>query len=72
MWTRGRDKDQPGAFAFELWEGRTLIERRGGFATAQEADRAAEMAQRRLTFPPMPDDEALSLEELRAALSDLA
>jgi len=64
MWTRGKDKQIPGKFAYELFDGNTMIERVGGFATAQDADRAAETAQRRALFPvtecEMTDDELLA------------
>jgi hypothetical protein len=74
MWTRGRDKDQAGKFAYELYSAdNVLIERVGGFATHTEADRAAEVAQRRVLFPvadaPLTLDEILmSDDELLAAL----
>lgn len=73
MWTRGPDKEQPGKFAYELWNERDMVERVGGFDTAQEADRAAEAAQRRQLFPQssdaLPDDIAnMSNEELLAEL----
>jgi len=69
MWSRGKDAENPGKFAFELWDGFDLIKRVGGFDTAQEADRAAEAAQRAHLFPqaeePLPDDIAnMSIEEL--------
>ena len=46
MWTRGKDENNPGKFAYELWDGNKLIERVGNFNTAQEADRCAERVQR--------------------------
>lgn len=75
MWTRGKDKAQPGKFAFELWDGDSLVTSIGGFATAQEADRAAESAQRSLLSllyaPPLDEaDLALSDAEILAALKD--
>ena len=64
MWTRGKDKQIPGKFEYELFDGNKMIERVGGFATAQAADRAAEIAQRRVLFPAtdceMTDDELLA------------
>jgi hypothetical protein len=73
VWVRGKDAEQPGKFAFELYEGRELVQRVGGFANAQDADRAAEKAQRALIFPPefreIPDDiAAMSNAELLAEL----
>lgn len=72
MWTRGKDKEQPGKFAFELFDAAgTLIERQGGFATHTEADRAAERAQRCALFPKIiPLDGSLYLtdEEILAEL----
>ncbi len=47
MWTRGKDKNAPGKFAYELFTNGALTERVGGFDTAQAADRAAEVAQRK-------------------------
>lgn len=29
MWTRGPDKELPGKFAYELWDGNTMVERYG-------------------------------------------
>lgn len=48
MWTRGKDENHPGKFAYELWNESKKVERVGKFDTAQEADRAAEIANRRL------------------------
>lgn len=56
MWTRGKDKEQPGKFAFELFDMEGApVQRVGGFNTAQEADRAAERAQRNLLLYGAPD-----------------
>lgn len=56
MWTRGRDDEQPGRFAYELFDmDGSLIERVGGFATHTECERAAERAQRRAIFPVEAD-----------------
>lgn len=66
-WTRGRDREHPGKFAYELWDDDGMVEHVGGFETAQEADRAAEAAQRILLFgmPPEIDEyEAMTDEEL--------
>ena len=61
-WTRGKDAESPGKFAYELWEGFSVVERLGGFDTWQECDRAAEQAQRRLIFgAPGLSDAAESL-----------
>lgn len=47
MWTRGKDVEKPGRFAYELFDScGAPVHRVGGFDTAQEADRAAERAQR--------------------------
>lgn len=68
MWTRGKDKEQPGKFAYELFAADgALIERVGGFDTHTAADRAAEAAQRRVLFPPVTG-ETMSDDELLAAL----
>lgn len=68
MWIRTKDKEQPGKFRFELWSGSDLVSSVGGFATAKEADRAAERAQRALLFPPAPELEHLTDEQLLAEL----
>ena len=72
-WTRGKDPASPGQFNYELWDGFRMVERKGGFATAQDADRAAERAQRRLLFgaPISQDHSDLSLsdDELLAELA---
>lgn len=71
MWTSGKDKEQPGKFAYELWDGFELVQRVGGFDTPGEADRAAEDAQRRFLFPPATDEFShLTNEELLAELLD--
>lgn len=68
-WTRGKDAEQPGKFAYELFDGFETVERVGGFDTPADADRAAEAAQRRHLFPAAPasiDD--ISDDELAKAL----
>lgn len=67
MWTRGPDKEQPGAFAYELYDGFNLVKRVGGFATHTEADRAAEHAQR-LHLMPAP---AMTLDEVFRELDEI-
>ena len=47
-WSRGKDKVNPGKFAYTLSCGFTELETVGGFDTAQDADRAAELAERKL------------------------
>lgn len=60
MWTRGRDKNEAGKFAYTLYgvAGET-IETVGGFETHTAADRAAEVAQRRVLFPIADQADAL-------------
>lgn len=71
MWTRGKDRQHLGKFAFELFDGAgALVERRGGFDTAQEADRAAERAQRAL-LAPAPTMTDSDWQEIDALLSEL-
>lgn len=50
-WSRGKDAENLGKFAYECldWNG-NLYRREGGFASAQEADRAAETAEREMTL----------------------
>ncbi len=67
MTTRGKDKRNPGRFEYCLYDGFTLVERVGGFATAQLADRAAEVAQRQQLFPSN-NEPSMSDDELLAAL----
>jgi hypothetical protein len=64
MWTRGKDKANQGKFQIEVFAADgSLVLRQGGFDTAGEADRAAEIAQREVLFPAadveMTDDELL-------------
>ena len=71
MWTREKDPKNPGAFAYTLYDGNNFrVHQVGGFATAQEADRAAERAQRELLFPASitPDDCDMTDDDLLAAL----
>ena len=70
MWTRGPDKELPGRFAYELWDGNTMVDRVGGFGTHTEADRAAEQAQRGLLFRPAPGEPVMTIEEILAELSE--
>ncbi len=67
MWTRSKDKTAEGKFEYALYDNSTLIERVGGFNTAQEADRAGELAQRRALFPA-PVECDMTDEELLAEL----
>lgn len=72
MWTRGKDKNEAGKFAIEVFnDDGKMVYARGGFATAAEADRAAELEQRNVLFGYAPgfnlnmsDDDLL--EELLA------
>lgn len=49
MWTRSKDKTDPGKFAYSLYTDSGIhVETVGGFATHTEAERAAEAAQRGL------------------------
>ena len=68
MWTRSKDKAEAGKFAIEVFndEG-VLVYAKGGFETAAEADRAAEVEQRNVLFGYAPgfnwdmsDDELLA------------
>lgn len=70
--SRGRDKAQPGKFAFECWDwSGNLFRAQGGFATAQEADRAAEAAEREMTMLAMGGGSPqISLDDAIAQLSD--
>lgn len=69
-WTRSKDTESPGKFCYEIFDGFQTVERRGGFDTAQEADRAAEIAQRRWLFgAPEPEPDAMTVDEIFAALS---
>lgn len=70
MWTRGPDKEIPGKFAYELWDGSALVECVGGFDTHTEADRAAEQAQRGLLFRPVAGEPEMTVEEILAGLSE--
>lgn len=64
MWERSRNKKN-GTFSFTVWDERgCVVATRAGFKTYQEADLAAEHAQREYLFPSenlheMTDDEIL-------------
>jgi len=73
MHIRTKDQTNPGKFAFEcIGYNGDLFRAEGGFATAQEADRAAEAAERAMMtmhgmglpdtteLPDMSDDELLA------------
>lgn len=69
MWTRGKDKKELGKFEPSIYEGRNLVKTMGGFNTTQEADRAAESAQREPIFTPKSKlDQEMSDEEMLAEL----
>lgn len=75
MWTRGKDENNAGKFAYEVWNERELVERVGNFDTAQEADRAAEIANRRFVSCLMTGEafdgvftDNMSLDEILAEL----
>lgn len=77
MWTRGKDENHEGKFAYEIWNERELVERVGKFDTAQEADRAAEIANRRFVSCLMSGEpfdgvftDNLSLDEIFAELEE--
>jgi len=67
MHIRTKDQTNPGKFAIKCidWNG-NVFRAQGGFATAQEADRAAEAAERAMMtmhgveLPDMSDDEILA------------
>lgn len=49
--TRGKDHSAPGKFAYQCYDwANNLFRAEGGFETAQEADRAAEQAEREMTI----------------------
>lgn len=49
MWTRSKDKTNPGKFSYTLYtDSGLLVETVGGFDTHTAAERAAEAAQRSL------------------------
>lgn len=69
MWVRGKDKENPGKFQYELYDNDgNLVERVGGFDSHFEADRAAEIAQRRILFPIDTSFDDLSLDEIMSEL----
>lgn len=69
--TVGKDTEQPGRFAFELWDGFETIKREGGFDTMADAQRAAERAQRDHLFGVTPATiDNISDDELAELLSD--
>jgi len=44
------DKEIPGKFAYELWEGFDMVKRVGNFDTKKQAEQAAQIAQREQLF----------------------
>lgn len=51
MWTRSKDQAEAGKFAVEVFnEAGERVFAKGGFDTAAEADRAAEVEQRNVLF----------------------
>lgn len=75
MWTRGKDENNEGKFAYEIHDGFIMVERVGNFDTAQEADRAAEIANRRLVMCALSGEpfdgvftDNLSLDEILSEL----
>jgi hypothetical protein len=78
MWTRGKDSENPGKFSYTLYTpGNIEVETRGGFDTAQEADRASEGAQRLILvgMHPLTTGQPLTrmgLDQLRSELQDFA
>lgn len=76
MWTRGKDKQNPGKFSYTLYTPDNIkVDTFGGFDTAQEADRAAEGAQRLLLMGLHPVQATqipvVSLDELRNELAGI-
>jgi len=68
-WTTGKDAEAPGKFAYELWSDSEILHRVGGFATAQEADRAGGRANTNWLLYGITDP-AETLEDVLARLSD--
>ena len=68
MWTRGKDKNETGKFAIEVFDlSGAIVFAKGGFENAAEADRAAEVEQRAVLFG-RADDTEMTDDELLAAL----
>jgi hypothetical protein len=68
MWTRSKDQQKPGKFAYSLYSmTNELVETVGGFDTHSEADRAAEAAQRRALFG---DKATMTLDEIINSMND--
>lgn len=70
--SRGKDQHNPGKFAFECfdWSG-NLFRAQGGFETAQEADRAAEQAEREMTMQMISPAPADTLVDILASDDEL-
>jgi hypothetical protein len=71
MWTRGKDQNEAGKFAVQVFnDAGALVFSQGGFDTAAEADRAGELEQRNVLFGYAPgfdwnmSDDALLAELL--------
>ncbi|WP_422383267.1 hypothetical protein [Roseibium album] len=69
MISAGKDKQNAGKFAYEIFIDNELVLRKGGFDCAQERDRDAETEHRRRLFP---QPKSQSTPELMAELDELA
>ena len=71
-WTTGKDANDTGKFAYELWGDEGIIHTVGGFATMQEANDAGCRANTKMVLygveAVMPLDDVLSDDELLAEL----
>ncbi len=67
MWTRGKTED--GRFSYEVYGLDNELIASGVCDTAQEADRAAERAQRAVFFPVI-DPDAPTIEDIFAEMDD--
>lgn len=80
--TVGKDANEAGKFAYELWAHADKLEARGGFATHADAQAAAQLAERRLCavqydaeayrklYVEGSEEPTPSLEQIIAELSD--
>lgn len=70
MWERSRNKKN-GTFGFTVWDEKGCVVASGhGMKTFQEADRAAEIAQRNYLFPAEPVANNMTDDEILSALFD--
>lgn len=69
---RGKDHAATGKFAYQCYDwSNNLFRAEGGFGTAQEADRAAEQAEREMTMRQISPTQSATLADILASDDEL-